>query len=389
MKYKQQTAAIRAGIHRSADREHCEPIFTTSSYVFDNAAQAAAVFAGEEPGNVYSRYTNPTVATLEERIAAMEGAEKAVATASGMSAILSVVMSHLKAGDHVLLSRSVFGTTTGLFKNYMTRFGIAVTEVNLTDFNSWQSAITPATRLLFAESPSNPLSEIADIGALAELAHANNSILMVDNTYCTAMIQRPLDLGADVVVYSCTKYLDGQGRTLGGVALGSAELMEGPAGFLRTGGPTLSPFNAWVILKGLETLSVRMKAHCEHAAILAQWLSEQTQVNRVYFAGLDNHPQKALIEKQQSGSSGVIAFEVGSDRADAWRFIDATELMSLTPNLGDVKTTIIHPATTTHGKLSEEERSRAGIRENLIRVSVGLEDVDDLRDDLQRGLDAL
>ena len=389
MKYKQQTAAIRAGIHRSADREHCEPIFTTSSYVFENAAQAAAVFAGEEPGNVYSRYTNPTVATLEERIAAMEGAERAVATASGMSAILSVVMSHLKTGDHALLSRSVFGTTTGLFKNYLTRFGITVTEVTVSDLDDWQRAIRPETKLFFVESPSNPLSEIADISALSELAHANGSILMVDNTYCTPVIQRPLSLGADVVIYSCTKYLDGQGRTLGGIALGSAELMEGAAGFLRTGGPTLSPFNAWVILKGLETLTVRMKAHCENAAILANWLTDQAQVNHVYFAGLDSHPQRSLIDKQQTGSGGVIAFEVGAGREDAWRFIDATELMSLTPNLGDVKTTIIHPATTTHGKLSDEERDRAGIKQNLIRVSVGLEDVDDLKQDLQRGLDAL
>lgn len=388
-KVKQQTAAIRAGIKRSAEREHCEPIHTTSSYVFDNSAQAQAVFSGDEEGNVYSRYTNPTITSLEQRMAAMEGADAAVATASGMAAILSVVMSQLKSGDHVVLSRSVFGTTTGIFKNYFTRFGITVTEVNLTDLQQWHDAIEENTRLLFIESPSNPLSEVADIRALAELAHANNSFLMIDNTYCTPVLQKPLELGADVVVYSATKYLDGQGRALGGLVAGNASMMDDVAGFIRTAGPCISPFNAWVILKGLETLTIRMKAHCAGALELAEWLDSVPEINKVYYSGLPSHPQHELVKSQQTDFGGVIAFEVGESHEDAWRFIDATELLSLTPNLGDAKSTIIHPATTTHGRLSAEEQQAAGITQNLIRVSVGLEDLEDIKADLQRGIAAL
>jgi O-succinylhomoserine sulfhydrylase len=386
---KQQSAAIRAGIKRSAEREHCEPIHTTSSYVFDNSAQAQAVFAGDEEGNVYSRYTNPTITALEQRMAAMEGADAAVATASGMAAILSVVMSQLKTGDHVVLSRSVFGTTTGIFKNYFTRFGITVTEVDLTEVQQWQDAIQANTRLLFIESPSNPLSEVADIRALADLAHANNSILMIDNTYCTPVLQKPLELGADVVVYSATKYLDGQGRALGGLVAGHASMMDDVAGFIRTAGPCISPFNAWIILKGLETLTIRMKAHCAGALELAEWLDSVPEINKVYYSGLPSHPQHELVKTQQSDFGGVIAFEVGEGHEDAWRFIDATELLSLTPNLGDAKSTIIHPASTTHGRLSAVEQQAAGITQNLIRVSVGLEAIEDIKADLLRGVKAL
>ncbi|MEL0068770.1 MAG: O-succinylhomoserine sulfhydrylase [Gammaproteobacteria bacterium] len=386
---KQQSAAIRAGIKRSAEREHCEPIHTTSSYVFDNSAQAQAVFAGDEEGNVYSRYTNPTITALEQRMAAMEGADAAVATASGMAAILSVVMSQLKTGDHVVLSRSVFGTTTGIFKNYFTRFGITVTEVDLTDLQQWQDAIQANTRLLFIESPSNPLSEVADIRALADLAHAHNSILMIDNTYCTPVLQKPLELGADVVVYSATKYLDGQGRALGGLVAGHASMMDDVAGFIRTAGPCISPFNAWIILKGLETLTIRMKAHCAGALELAEWLDSVPEINKVYYSGLPSHPQHELVKTQQSDFGGVIAFEVGEGHEDAWRFIDATELLSLTPNLGDAKSTIIHPASTTHGRLSAVEQQAAGITQNLIRVSVGLEAIEDIKADLLRGVKAL
>lgn len=386
---KQQSAAIRAGIIRSAEREHCEPIHTTSSYVFDNSAQAQRVFSGDEEGNVYSRYTNPTITALEQRMAAMEGADAAVATASGMAAILSVVMSQLKTGDHVVLSRSVFGTTAGIFKNYFTRFGITVTEVDLTEVRQWQDAIQANTRLLFIESPSNPLSEVADIRALADLAHANNSILMIDNTYCTPVLQKPLELGADVVVYSATKYLDGQGRALGGLVAGHASMMEDVAGFIRVAGPCISPFNAWIILKGLETLTIRMKAHCAGALELAEWLDSVAEINKVYYSGLPSHPQHELVKTQQSDFGGVIAFEVGTTHEDAWRFIDATELLSLTPNLGDAKSTIIHPASTTHGRLSAEEQQAAGITQNLIRVSVGLEAIEDIKADLLRGVKAL
>lgn len=386
---KQQTQAVRAGIRRSAEQEHCEPIFTTSSFVYDSAEQAAAVFAGDQAGNVYSRYTNPTVTMLEERMAEMEGADKAVATASGMAAILSVAMATLSAGDHVICSRSVFGTTTGLFKNYFQKLGVEVSFVSLVDMDAWRAAIKDNSRMLFLESPSNPLCEVVDIQALADLAHGNDCLLVVDNTYCTPVFQRPLELGADLVVYSATKYLDGQGRTLGGLVLGSARLMNEVLIFLRTAGPSLSPFNAWVILKGLETLKLRMKAHEANAIQVANWLEQQTAIEKVNYCGLDSHPQKALIDKQQSGYSGVLSFQVKGDKQAAWRFIDATEVMSLTANLGDAKTTIVHPASTTHGRLTNEEKQLAGIQDNLIRISVGLEDIDDLITDLQRGLEAI
>lgn len=383
------TLAIRAGITRTAEGEHCEPIFTTSSYVFASAAEAAARFSGDQPGNVYSRYTNPTVRTFQERIAALEGGEAAVATASGMAAILSTCMALLRAGDHIVCSRSVFGTTTVLFSRYMEKFGVHVDMVSLTDMAAWRSVVTRSTKMLFLETPSNPLCDVADIQALAKLAQDHDSLLVVDNCFCTPALQRPLALGADIVIHSATKYLDGQGRCLGGAVVGSSELMEPILGFVRTCGPTMSPFNAWVFSKGLETLRLRMEAHSANAQRLAEWLDVQGAVDKVYYAGLESHVGHALAKKQQSAFGGVLSFEVQGDQAAAWRFIDATKLMSLTANLGDTKSTIVHPATTTHGRLSEEDRREAGIKPNLIRVAVGLEDVDDLIKDLQRGLAAL
>ena len=383
------TQAIRAGFERSAYGEHSEPLYLTSSYVFDSAEQAAARFTGADVGNVYSRYTNPTVAMFEARIAAMEHAEMAVATASGMAAILSVCMALLKSGDHVLCSRSVFGTTTAFFTRYMKKFGVAVTFVDLTDLDAWRVGLQNTTRLLFLETPSNPLNELVDIAAVAAIAHEGNALLVVDNCFCTPVLQQPLLLGADIVLHSATKYIDGQGRCLGGVVAGRQAEMTEVLTFLRTTGPTLSAFNAWVLLKGLETLSLRMKAHSDNALIVAQWLSQQVNVEKVFYCGLPSHPQYALAQRQQSGFSSVFAFSVKGDKAAAWRFINAMRMLSLTANLGDCKTTIVHPASTTHGRLSEDERAQAGITDNLIRLSVGLEDVKDILADLQRGLNAL
>ena len=383
------TLAVRAGQVRSAEGEHSEALFLTSSYVFASAAEAAARFTGELPGNVYSRYTNPTVRTFEARIAALEGAEQAVATASGMAAILSTCMALLKAGDHLVCSRSVFGTTTVLLNKFMAKFGVETTYVDLTDLAAWRAAIRPETRMLFLETPSNPLSDVADLGALAELARARGVLLAVDNCFCTPALQRPLEWGADIVIHSATKYLDGQGRCLGGVVLGRAELMAEVLGFLRSAGPTLSPFNAWVFTKGLETLRLRMEAHSASALALAQWLREQSAVERVFYAGLPDHPGHELAKRQQRAFGGVLAFQVRGGREAAWRVIDATRILSLTANLGDAKSTIVHPATTTHGRLTAEEKARAGITENLIRVAVGLEDIGDIKADLARGLDVL
>ena len=383
------TLAVRAGIHRTPEGEHAEPIFATSSYVFDNAAQAAARFAGEDEGNVYSRYTNPTVRGFEERLAALEGAEACVGTASGMAGILSVGMALLQSGDHVVCSRDVFGTTTNLFGKYMAKFGVEVSFVPLLDMAAWEAAIRPGTRMLFLETPSNPRCEVADLRAMSELAHANDALLVVDNCFCTPALQRPLDLGADIVVHSATKYLDGQGRCVGGAVLGRSEHMDEVVTFLRTCGPTMSAFNAWVFLKGLETLRLRMEAHSASALALATWLQEQPLVEAVYYAGLPDHPGHAIAAAQQSAFGGVLSFQVKGGREEAWRFIDATQFLSLTANLGDAKTTIVHPATTTHGRLSDEQRAAAGITDNLIRVAVGLEDVADLKVDLQRGFAAI
>jgi O-succinylhomoserine sulfhydrylase len=381
------TLALRAGIHRSQFGEHSEAMYLTSSFVFDNAAQAAARFTGGAEGNIYSRFTNPTVTAFQERLAALEGAEACVATASGMSAILATAMALLKAGDHVLCSASVFGSTVQLFSNIMGKFGVETTFVAGASIPAWEAGLRKNTRLLFVETPSNPLTEIADIAALAAVAKRAGALLAVDNCFCTPALQLPLALGADLVIHSATKYLDGQGRVLGGAVLGRRELvMDGVYGFLRTAGPSLSPFNAWVLLKGLETLRIRMDAQSQAALQLARWLEGHPRIERVFYPGLSSHPQHALAQKQQRLGGAIVSFEVEGGREAAWRVVDATRMISITANLGDTKTTITHPATTTHGRISAEARKAAGIGEGLLRVAVGLESLDDIRADLERGL---
>jgi O-succinylhomoserine sulfhydrylase len=387
--YQLETLAVRAGIERSQFGEHSEALYLTSSFVFESAAQAAARFANQEPGNIYSRFTNPTVTMLEERLAALEGAECCIATASGMAAILSCAMGLLKSGDHIVCSSGVFGATVQLFGGIMKRFGIETTFVSGTEIVKWQAALRPATRMLYVETPSNPLTEVYDIAALGALARKAGALLVVDNCFCTPALQRPLELGADVVIHSATKYLDGQGRTLGGAVLGRKSVIyEGVFGFLRTAGPTLSPFNAWVILKGLETLRIRMQAQQAGALELARWLEGQPAVERVYYPGLPSHPQHELALRQQKGPGAIVSFDVKGGRDAAWRVVDATRLLSITANLGDTKTTITHPASTTHGRISAEARAAAGIGEGLLRVAVGLENVEDIKADLGRGLAA-
>jgi O-succinylhomoserine sulfhydrylase len=388
--YQLATLAIRAGHTRTHEGEHSEPIFPTSSFVFKSAAEAAARFAEGATGNIYSRFTNPTVRCFEERLAALEGGAACVATASGMGAILSLCMALLKAGDHVVCSDSVFGSITTLFNRYLRKFDVEISYVSPQQLTAWRSALRPNTKLFFVETPSNPLSVIADIRGIAEIAHAHGVVLAVDNCFCTPVLQKPLQLGADVVIHSATKYLDGQGRVVGGAVVGSQELVgKDVFGFLRTAGPSMSPFNAWIFLKGLETLELRMRAHSAAALQLAHWLEAQPKITRVHYAGLKSHPQHALAVQQQSGFGGIIAFEVSGGRAAAWRFIDATRMVSITANLGDVKTTLTHPATTTHARITSAEREQAGITEGLLRISVGLEDLNDLQADLQRGLVAL
>lgn len=382
------TLAVRAGQLRTAEAEQSEPIFPTSSYVFGSAAEAAARFSGEVPGNIYSRFTNPTVRAFEQRLAALEGGERCVATASGMSAILSTFMALLQSGDHIVSSRAIFGTTSVLLTNYIEKFGVETTFVDLTDLDAWSKAINANTKLLFLETPSNPLTEVADVKALADLAHQHGCLLVVDNCFCTPALQRPLELGADIVIHSATKYLDGQGRCIGGAVVGKEEVVgTNVYGFLRTAGPTMSPFNAWVFLKGLETLRLRMDAHCRNAQCLAEWLDAHPKVKHVYYPGLDSHPQHALATKQQKGFGGVLSFEVEGDKEAAWNVIDATRMISITANLGDTKSTITHPATTTHGRLTPEQRDDAGVSDSLIRIAVGLEDVEDIKRDIARGLD--
>jgi O-succinylhomoserine sulfhydrylase len=384
--YQPETLAVHAGTVRSQFGEHSEALFLTSSFVFENAAQAAARFIGEQPGNIYSRFTNPTVTMFEERLAAMEGAEQCIATASGMSAILACVMGVLKAGDHIVASRSLFGATVNLFNNIIKKFGVETTYVSATDVAEWKAAVRPNTRLLFLETPSNPLTEISDIAAIAAVAKQCGALLAVDNCFCTPILQRPLELGADIVIHSATKYIDGQGRVLGGAVLGSKKNMESVYGFLRTAGPTMSPFNAWVFLKGMETLKVRMDAHCANALELSRWLEAQPNVARVFYPGLPSHPQHALALKQQKSGGGIVSFEVKGGKAAAWRVIDNTRLLSITANLGDTKTTITHPASTTHARITPEARAAAGITDGLIRIAVGLEAVVDIQNDLARGL---
>ena len=385
--YDLDTLAVRAGTARSHFGEHSEALFLTSSFVFKSAAEAAARFSGEQPGNVYSRFTNPTVTMLQERLAALEGAQACIATASGMSAILATAMTHLKSGDHVLCSSGVFGATVQLFTNILSKFGVQTGFVDGTDPAAWQAAVRPETRMLFLETPSNPIMEVFDIAALAGVAKRAGALLAVDNCFCTPALQRPLEFGADLVIHSATKYLDGQGRVLGGAVLGAKELIDGVFAFLRTAGPTLSPFNAWVILKGLDTLRIRMDAQCESAGALARWLEAHPQVQRVLYPGLASHPQHELARRQQRLGGAVVSFEVKGSREAAWRVIDATRMISITANLGDTKTTITHPATTTHGRISAEARARAGIGEGLLRVALGLESVKDIQADIARGLE--
>ena len=386
--YHPETLSVRAGSQMTEYGENSEALFLNSSFRFKSAAQAAARFGGTEPGNIYSRFTNPTVTMLQNKLAALEGAEQCVATSSGMSAILACVMGLCSAGDHVVASRSIFGTSVQLFGNTLKRWGLEVTFVSLTDTEAWQAAITPKTKLFFAETPSNPLTEVGDIAQLAKIAHANNALLVIDNCFCTPAIQKPLQLGADIVIHSATKYIDGQGRCLGGAVLGSKEHMEPVYGFLRTAGVTMSAFNAWVFLKGLETLFIRMETHAKNALELAQWLEKKPGVARVHYPGLASHPQHALALHQQTNGGGIVSFEVVPKSGQtlqeaAWELIDATKLISITANLGDAKSTITHPATTTHSRVTAEARAQAGISDGLVRIAVGLEHVEDLKLDLE------
>ena len=386
-KFHPQTLSVRAGSEMTAYGENSEALFLNSSFRFDSAAQAAARFGGSEPGNIYSRFTNPTVTMFQNKLAALEGAEQCVATSTGMSAILACVMGLCSAGDHIVASRSIFGTSVQLFSNILARWGLQVSFVSLTDLAEWQSAVTDHTKLFFVETPSNPLTEVCDIAALADIAHKAGAHLVVDNCFCTPAIQQPLALGADIIIHSATKYIDGQGRCLGGAVLGSKALMEPVYGFLRTAGVTMSAFNAWVFLKGLETLYVRMDAHARNAMALATWLEQQPGVARVYYPGLSSHPQHALALRQQSSGGGIVSFEVRAKAGQtpqqaAWALIDATKLISITANLGDAKSTITHPATTTHSRVTAEARAAAGIVDGLVRIAVGLEHIDDLKADL-------
>jgi O-succinylhomoserine sulfhydrylase len=385
-----ETRAVRAGQQRTAEGEHSEAIFPTSSYVFASAAEAAARFSGDQPGNIYSRFTNPTVRTFEQRLASLEGGECCVATSSGMAAIYATCAALLKSGDHIVSSQSIFGTTTVLFATWLAKFGIETSFVPLADITAWENAMRPETRMLFLETPSNPLTEIADIRAMSVLAKASDSLLVVDNCFCTPALQQPLSLGADIVIHSATKYLDGQGRCVGGAVVGDSERVGKEVyGFLRTAGPTMSPFNAWVFLKGLETLSLRMQAHCHSALALAQWLEQQPGVARVNHPGLPSHPQHELAGRQQDNYGGIVSFELDGGQQAGWALIDALRIFSITANLGDAKSTVTHPATTTHGRLSPEQRQTAGISDGLIRLAVGLESVADLQADLATGLAAM
>ena len=382
--FELETQAVRAGHDRTAYGEHGEPIFMTSSFVFDSAEHAAARFAGEDEGCVYSRFSNPTVSVFQDRLAAMEGGEACVATASGMSAILATCLALLEQGDEILASKSIFGSTTVLFDKYLSRSGLVTQHIELTDLAAWEASITPKTKMLFVETPSNPMTEVVDICALADIAHQHDCLLVVDNCFCTPALQRPLALGADIVIHSATKYLDGQGRALGGAVVGSQKLVgEEVMGFLRTAGPTMSAFNAWVFIKGLETLKIRMDAHCRSAMELAIWLEQQEQVERVYYPGLKSHPQHELAKQQQDGFGGIVTFVVKGGQEGAWQLMNNTQLLSITANLGDAKSTVTHPASTTHSRLTPEQRAEVGIEDGLLRIAVGLESVGDIKRDLK------
>ena len=393
-KFDFDTLAVRAGVQRSNFNENSEALFLSSSFVHENAATAALRFSNQAPGYVYSRFSNPTVEMFQQRLAALEGGEACVATSSGMSAVLTVAMGLLKAGDHVVCSRSVFGAVITLFEKNLGRFGLQTTFVEATDLSAWEKAVKPNTKMLFLETPSNPLMEVLDVAALSKIAKKAGAVLVVDNCFCSPAVQRPLQLGADIVVHSATKYLDGQGRILGGAIVGSKELVMGEVhGFLRTAGPSMSPFNAWVALKGMETLGIRMEKQCDNALELARWLEKHPQVEKVYFPGLESHPQHELAKRQQSAggrflAGAVVTFTVKGGRAEAWRVVDGCKMISITANLGDTKSTITHPASTTHGRISPEARVAAGVVEGLLRVSVGLESVADIKKDLQNGLGA-
>jgi O-succinylhomoserine sulfhydrylase len=380
---KFETIAIREGHRKTTEQEHSPAIFLTSSFAFDSAEQAAKRFAKEESGNIYTRFTNPTVDAFQNRLAALEGAEGCLATSSGMSAIFAVLMALLKSGDHVVASRSMFGTTIVLLNDIISKFNIDVTFVDLIDVSAWEQAIQSNTKIFLLETPSNPLGEVVDICALAAISKKNNVVLAVDNVIMTPALQQPLALGADLVIHSATKYIDGQGRCLAGAIAGSNELLESIGGFIRTTGPTLSAFNAWILIKGLETLSLRMRAHCENAGKLANWLAEQEFVKKVHYLGLESHPNHEVAKSQQSGFGGIVSFEVKDGKEGAFRLINNTKMLSITANLGDTKSTITHPATTTHGRLSDEERMQSGITDGLIRISVGLEDISDIISDLK------
>lgn len=385
--YSIETQAIRAGQQRTHEGEHSIPIFMTSSYVFDSAEAAALRFTGQQPGNIYSRFTNPTVEAFQQRLALMEQGERCLAFASGMAAIMAIGMSLLKAGDHVVCSRSVFGNTVLTFQNYFGKFGVETSFVDLTDLDAWEAAIQSNTQFLFVETPSNPMMELADIRALADIAHAKGCLLVVDNVFCTPIMQKPITLGADIVVHSATKYIDGQGRAVGGAVIASNAIIENSIyPYLRTGGATMSAFNAWIFLSGLETLAIRMKAHCDSAFALAKWLEKHPAVAKVHYPGLVSHAQHELAKQQQRHFGAVVSFELKGGKEQAWKLIDATRMLSITANLGDVKTTITHPASTTHGRLTPELRLQAGIKDNLVRISLGLENIEDIKADLLPGL---
>jgi len=385
-----ETIAVRAGTRRTEEfHEHSEALFLTSSFCFDSAELAEEGFANADKGFIYSRFTNPTVSMFQDRLAALEGGEACIATSSGMAAILTTAMAHLQAGDHVICSRSVFGATIQLFTNILGRFGITTTYVDLVDPKSWQSAVQKNTKLFYLETPSNPLTEIADIKAIAAIAKKAKSLFVVDNCFCTPALQKPLELGADVVIHSATKYLDGQGRVVGGAIVGKKDFINGKVfPYVRTAGPTLSAFNAWVFLKGLETLELRMKQQSQNALALAQWIEKQAGVERVYHPGLKSHPQHALAKRQQKEGGAILSFVLKGGKRSAFRLINQTKLCSITANLGDTRTTITHPATTTHCRVSPEARKEAGIVDGLVRIAVGLENVQDLINDLKGGFKA-